>query len=215
MRTSVAESPRRRTSAVSGTYPLSGVEFTLSPSSVTGNPMEAVARTGAVMWPTGSPADSIVAGEFSGLMMTIAVSAPVSSRSIVHTWSTQNFVQGDEFSSVARSKGLVWLASRNNAGGDWSQSGNVFSLSLAGEWAAASPTGDWPDDPQFQEHVQEVWLDPWGDRRQELVLIGQHLQRERIEHLLEECLLADDELAAGPEIWKGFEDPFYNWSDDD
>ncbi len=123
------------------------------------------------------------------------------------------FLQGALFSSVVRSKGLVWLASRSDLGGEWSQAGNVFSLNQAGRWAAAVPQENWPDDPDFWQEIKEVWQEPWGDRRQELVFIGQSLQQPQILQSLEECLLTGEELEAGPSVWDAFDDPFDSWNE--
>ena len=54
----------------------------------------------------------------------------------------------------------------------------------------------------------EDFAGPYGDRRQELVLIGIDIDRQAIESRLEECLLTDDEFAAGPEVWTLWDDPF-------
>ena len=43
---------------------------------------------------------------------------------------------------------------------------------------------------------------PWGDRRQELVFIGQNLNHTFSQALLDECLLSDDEFAMGVDYWK-------------
>ncbi|HWL07591.1 MAG TPA: GTP-binding protein [Planctomicrobium sp.] len=124
------------------------------------------------------------------------------------------FIQRQGFGSIVRSKGLIWLATRNDLGGDWSQAGNVFALNPAGEWAAATPPLEWPVDEMFQQEIEEVWEEPWGDRRQELVIIGQDLQRDQITQTLNGCLLTDEELAAGPAVWDVFEDPFDSWDDE-
>ena len=55
-----------------------------------------------------------------------------------------------------------------------------------------------------------VWDDTYGDRGQLLVLIGVHLDKPRMLRALEDALLTDAELAAGPAVWKRFEDPFFN-----
>ena len=52
----------------------------------------------------------------------------------------------------------------------------------------------------------EEWQ--YGDRRQELVFIGQGLNHSFIQSRLDQCLLTDAEMVLGPEQWKEtFEDP--------
>ena len=52
----------------------------------------------------------------------------------------------------------------------------------------------------------EEWQ--YGDRRQELVFIGQGLNHSAIQSRLDQCLLTDAEMVLGPEQWKEtFEDP--------
>ena len=47
-----------------------------------------------------------------------------------------------------------------------------------------------------------------GDCRQELVFIGQDVDFDRLRAELDECLLDDAEMAAGPSAWERLPDPF-------
>lgn len=130
-----------------------------------------------------------------------------------HADRLMSLVEQDGLAGVIRSKGVVWLATRHDRAGEWSHAGHVFSLHPAGMWAAATSREDWPDDGEFLAEIEEAWAEPWGDRRIELVLIGQYLDQERITAALDECLLTDEELAAGPAVWAAWDDPFSVWGD--
>jgi len=47
--------------------------------------------------------------------------------------------------------------------------------------------------------------------RQELVFIGQNLDKEKMTRALDECLLTEDELVKGKAYWATFNDPFPTW----
>jgi len=130
-----------------------------------------------------------------------------------HTQRLRDLLEGDLFNQVVRSKGVIWLATRPDHAAEWSQAGGVFQLHPAGLWAAASDPAEWPDDPQFREDVDSVWEEPWGDRRIELVVIGQHLTESAVREALEHCLLTAAELAAGPDAWCTWADEFAPWTD--
>jgi len=115
-------------------------------------------------------------------------------------------------STILRSKGYFWLASRHTLAGYWSQAGHVISADPAGQWWAETPQDDWPlEDPQMTAEIRSVWDEQVGDRRQELVVIGQDLDAESIQQALDACLLTCDELSAGESTWKHFADPFESW----
>jgi G3E family GTPase len=117
----------------------------------------------------------------------------------------------DAFDQIIRSKGLVWFATRNDIAANWSHAGRVFAFEPAGFWAAASPDDEWQSDPELKEEIESLWEEPFGDRRIELVLIGQNVDWPQVFSDLDECLLTDEELAAGPEVWNTFVDPLPAW----
>jgi G3E family GTPase len=112
---------------------------------------------------------------------------------------------------VLRSKGFFWLASRMDVTGLWSQAGSSASCEAAGMWYAALSKEDWPDDDESRRQLARDWQDPWGDRRQELVFIGAELDEPGLRARLDTALLAPEELALHPELWRTFEDPFPPW----
>ena len=59
--------------------------------------------------------------------------------------------------------------------------------------------------------IRSNWVEPYGDRRQELVLIGQDMDQGRLIAMLDETLLTEDEMAQGQSVWNTFFDPFDAW----
>ena len=117
-----------------------------------------------------------------------------------------------EWPGVLRSKGFFWLATRHDWAGSFSQAGAACRTEGAGSWWAAVPKNQWPDDDEQCREIAKLWKKPWGDRRQELVIIGQDLDQSRLIGLLDACLLTDAEMKLGIECWKDFPDPFLPWS---
>ncbi len=109
---------------------------------------------------------------------------------------------------VLRSKGLMWIASRNDWAYDWSQAGCSVRMNPAGYWWAAVPAEEWPDDEEAIKEIRSRLQGEYGDRRQELVFIGNRMNRDRISQILESCLLDDEELSLGPVDWTSLPDPF-------
>lgn len=131
------------------------------------------------------------------------------SRRPMHPQRFWDVVVGTAFKGVIRSKGFVWLATRSDWAGVWSSAGVVSSLQPGGTWLASSPREEWPEDME-QADIDAIWEEPWGDRRQELVVIGAKLSSKLLQRL-EACCLTDEEMALGAEAWLGFEDPFPVW----
>ena len=113
---------------------------------------------------------------------------------------------------VVRSKGFFWLASRPEWMGLWAQAGRVTEIGPAGIWWAAIPRAEWPSDAASRREIKQEWLKPWGDRIQELVFIGQGMDRAGIEAGLRAALLTDEEVALGMRRWRRFPDPFEPWA---
>jgi len=56
--------------------------------------------------------------------------------------------------------------------------------------------------------VDKYWIEPYGDRRQEIVFIGTRtMQQKRIVDALDGSLLTDAEFKRGPKAWAKLEDP--------
>lgn len=138
------------------------------------------------------------------------------SRRPFHPERLYNFIVEGGLQTV-RSKGFVWLASRDRIAGLWSQAGGSFRLEPAGQWWASRSDGRRPDDPEAAQWLAKVWREPFGDRRQQLVLIGIKGQWTAQDQTaaLKRCLLTDAEMQAGPETWLHLNDPFPKWNIDE
>jgi len=108
-------------------------------------------------------------------------------------------------SSVVRAKGFVWVATRPNFAGVVSFVGELRDFSQGQPWWAAMERDLWPEG--LWEDLQTLWLEPHGDRMQEIVVIGT-FEREEVEVCLDACLLTDEEMAM--ESWN-FPDELPSW----
>ena len=123
-------------------------------------------------------------------------------------------MQWDWPGNLLRSKGWFWLATRHDLAGSWSQAGGLVRHGAAGWWWDAAAAEDWPEDPVQRARIEAAFDGPYGDRRQELVFIGQHLDESAMRARLDACLLNDAELALGPAGWRALHDPFPEWLQD-
>jgi len=117
----------------------------------------------------------------------------------------------ESWPGVMRSKGLFWIASRMNESGLWSQAGDACSHQSAGRWWSSVPDELWPEEEVIRQSIQAEFRGPYGDRRQELVIIGKDLDRCGIKARLDECLLDDSEMQIGSMGWRHLPDPFPAW----
>ncbi|WNJ17420.1 GTP-binding protein [Pontibacter sp. G13] len=110
--------------------------------------------------------------------------------------------------SIIRSKGLFWLASRPGQALVWSQAGGSLRADSAGVWWSSMPFGKRIQYLSFIENQKEIekgWDKEFADRKNELVFIGQDMDEEQIRADLDKCLATDKELASG--LWKdGYHD---------
>lgn len=110
--------------------------------------------------------------------------------------------------TVIRSKGLFWLGSRPGQAMTWSQAGGSLRADSAGSWWSSIPASQRMNYLGFIENQKQImsdWDKTFGDRKIEIVLIGQDMDVKRISAELDACLLTDEELEGGE--WKtGYED---------
>lgn len=81
----------------------------------------------------------------------------------------------------------------------------------AARWSAAMPSAEEVGDPREHAAMCRLWHPLWGDRRQELVVIGIGLDEARVRAELDACLLDEGEMALGPDAWRELPGPFPQW----
>ncbi|MBT0035231.1 zinc metallochaperone GTPase ZigA [Vibrio alginolyticus] len=116
-----------------------------------------------------------------------------------------------DYGKLIRSKGYFWLATRPEFVGQWSQAGGIARYGVAGMFWKAIPKEEWPTDQDYLDAINDIWQEPYGDMRQELVFIGQGLEQEKLIARLNECLLTEVEMEQGLDYWLSLEDPFPVW----
>lgn len=102
----------------------------------------------------------------------------------------------------------------------------MLTISGGDRWRCEVPEDEWPTDPDVRKAITRDFDGKWGDRRQELVFIGQQMKvggESRIRKALDACLLNDDEFDAWEDAMESgdaedrlidlFDDGFEDWLD--
>jgi len=98
------------------------------------------------------------------------------------------FFAGKRPRGLIRAKGFFWVKERAADMGYLSLAGEVLRSDFVGNWAAALLERGLITEREIPEHARALWAEPYGDRRQELVFIGQSLDTAALEHELRGCL---------------------------
>ena len=106
---------------------------------------------------------------------------------------------------VLRSKGFVWMAGSHNKAHYWSHAGQHFEVREEGDWWDGVPREEWPADEAgrmaiTRDFAQDARV---GDRRVEVIFIGQGMDEGGIRGALEACLLTDEEMLKYWARWDG------------
>ena len=121
------------------------------------------------------------------------------SRRPFHPERFWDYLNQEWHSNIIRSKGLFWLASRRDEALNWSQAGGSLRAERAGVWWDSMPYKDRIQYISFLDNQQEIekrWDKRFGDRLNELVIIGRTLDKETIVRELEDCLCDETEIAS-------------------
>ena len=119
-----------------------------------------------------------------------------------------DYLQNKFPTSIIRSKGLFWLSSRPDQALVWSQAGGSLKAEGAGVWWASMLFHERIKYLPFvenQKQIESEWDKLFGDRKNEIVFIGQNMDEKLIKDELELCLSTDDEINS--KEWKsGYSD---------
>jgi G3E family GTPase len=120
------------------------------------------------------------------------------------------FIQNDFPSTVIRSKGMFWLASRPDQALIWGQAGGSLKTDSAGVWWSSMTFEDrirYAPFVENQELIESDWDKLFGDRKTEIVFIGQDMDEAKIRRSLDLCLSSEQEINS--KKWmNGYDD---NW----
>ena len=108
-----------------------------------------------------------------------------------------DYLQNKFPTSIIRSKGLFWLSSRPDQALVWSQAGGSLKAEGAGVWWASMLFHERIKYLPFvenQKQIESEWDKLFGDRKNEIVFIGQNMDEKLIKEELELCLSTDDEI---------------------
>ena len=119
-----------------------------------------------------------------------------------------DYIQNKFPATIIRSKGLFWLASRPGQAISWSQAGGSLKADSAGVWWSSMPYEKRIQYVSFvdnQNYIESNWDKFYGDRKNELVFIGQEMDEELIRKELADCLSTEKEIVN--KDWKeGYKD---------
>lgn len=125
--------------------------------------------------------------------------------------------QCPNYGQLLRSKGFCWIASQNDNMIEWNHTGRVLSLTPAMFWYADVPEDEWNVVAEDEKDVirQDIMPNQYGDRRQEIVLIGIKLQEAAWTKALDACLLTEEEFQQFDQTPpQNFYDPLPVWISD-
>ncbi|MGB1147234.1 MAG: GTP-binding protein, partial [Alphaproteobacteria bacterium] len=107
-------------------------------------------------------------------------------------------------------KGHFWVASRPDWVIEFSLAGALSSIKPLGHWWAVVPESRWPQSGGGRSFLEENWVEPWGDRRQEIVFIGSDYNWSALKARLDDCLVPEAS-AQSIEGLPDYADPLPTW----
>ncbi|SMF12328.1 GTP-binding protein [Pseudobacteriovorax antillogorgiicola] len=121
------------------------------------------------------------------------------------------FVENAWQYGVVRAKGFVWLATRPDEACLFSIASRSCQLNPNGYWLAAKPEERLMLNEADAAEVDSIWHSVYGDRMQELVIIGLNMNHSEVAQALDACLEKTTLETSFPSRWQNLPDPFPAW----
>jgi len=115
-----------------------------------------------------------------------------------------------ELGGVFRAKGFFWLATRMEEVGGLNLAGPELQCMSAGHWWATRDAQ--ARESEMPPTTRKEWEEPFGDRRQSFAVMALDVGQDALQRQFDSCLLRDDEMAGGEQMWRGLADPFPSWA---
>jgi len=121
--------------------------------------------------------------------------------------------------NVIRAKGTLWLDCCDNAITVFDLAGASIEVNAEQEWFVEIRNNEpevWESfAPSYREAILQDFEGEQGDKRQEFVFIGKDMNEGRVRKAIESCLLTDEELSKGKDVWAAVPNPFMSWNDEE
>ena len=88
---------------------------------------------------------------------------------------------------IIRAKGMCWFKDEPDICYLFEQAGKQVSLKNIGQWFATMPEDELRQQMAVDETLRRDWDEKYGDRMQKIVFIGQHLDKDELRQLLDDC----------------------------
>tara|TARA_Y100000991_G_C21962639_1_gene345243 strand:+ start:530 stop:1813 length:1284 start_codon:yes stop_codon:yes gene_type:complete len=120
---------------------------------------------------------------------------------------------GNLLNGIIRAKGYFWIASQPSISILLSIAGKNSKFEKAGVWWASVPAEKRPPESnkEFYDWLVKIWDETYGDRRTDLVFIGQNFDDKKLMDQLNAALLTGQERQS-PSKWAELDDPFPPWA---
>lgn len=104
-----------------------------------------------------------------------------------------NRIKLDEYASkwprnIIRSKGVMWFSDEQDMAYVLETSGRQIQAGYSGNWLASCSKEEQKEVLEQEPEMKKDWDEKYGDRMIKLVIIGQHLDKEKISNELDSCL---------------------------